>query len=172
MLNIDLTKKCMAAVTLGIVFSANTFMKPRIVEVEEPMKGVTISEKTMDVNWDKIKEENNFVLLHAGNGLKDDEKFDKYYEQARENGLDVGVFITNDLSTYFNNSPSDITKYAEYRYSHVKISELIGKKISYPVYLRIDYDSPIEVALPKEHAIRLFNRYEMIMTHNKFIPII
>ena len=171
MLNVSLTKKCMAIVTAGILLSSKSFLTPRVVEVKDPMKGVAISEETLDVNWNNISAENDFVLIHAGTGAKDDEMFEKNYKKAREKGLEVGVFITNNLSTYYNNSPSDITKYAEYRYSHVKISQLIGKKISYPVYLRIDYgDTPIEFALPKEHANDLFDRYELIMTHNKFIP--
>lgn len=171
MLNVSLTKKCMAIVTAGILLSSKSFLTPRIVEVKDPMKGVAISEETLDVNWDSISAENDFVLIHAGTGAKDDEMFEKNYKKAREKGLEVGVFVTNNLSTYYNNSPSDITKYAEYRYSHVKISQLIGKKISYPIYLRIDYgETPIEFALPKEHANDLFDRYELIMTHNKFIP--
>lgn len=171
MLNINLTKKCMAILTAGIILSSKSFMEPRVVETKDPMHGVTISEKTEDIDWNSIAKKYDFVLLNAGDGITDDTKFEEYYQKARDKKLDVGVFVVNDISTYYNNSPSDITKYAERRYSHVKISQLIGKNISYPVYLRIDYgDIPIDVALPKEHANRLFDRYAMIMNHNKFIP--
>ena len=171
MLNISLTKKCLTFMTASILVSSGTFIAPRITPVEEPMKGAIISSKIDNIDWETLSKENNFVLLHAGSGLKDDEKFEEYYEKSRENGLDVGVIISNELSSYYRNSPSDITLYAERRYSHVKIGQLMDKKISYPVYLRIDYgDTPIEEALPKEHVNSLMNRYELIMKHNKFIP--
>lgn len=171
MLNINLTKTCAAILAAGIILTSKNFTNPRIVPVEDPMKGLTVSEKVDNIDWDALSKNNDFILIHAGTGLEDDEKFDEYYEIAQDKGLDVGVFITNEISTYYRNSPSDVTKYAERRYSHVKISQLLGKNITYPIYLKIDYgETPIEDALPKEHANSLMNRFEMIMRHNKFIP--
>lgn len=171
MLNINLTKACAGIATAGILLSSRGFIESKVVPVEKPMNGVVISEKVENIDWESLSNTKDFVLINAGNGIIDDKSFEDNYSKARKAKLDVGVVINNELSTYYRNTPSDITLYAERRYSHVKISQLMDKVIKYPVYLRIDYgDTPIEVALPKEHANDLFKRYEMIMTHNKFKP--
>ena len=171
MLKVSTTKKCVAILTAGVLLTTKNFLTPRVTEKENAMKGVAISEKTKSVNWDEISKNYDFVLLNAGTGLKEDEKFEEYYKKAKENNLNVGVFIDNQLSTYYDCDPNCITKYAEMRYSHVKIGQMMDKDISYPVYLKIDFDDiPIEIALPKEHANSLFDRFELIMTHNHYIP--
>ena len=171
MSKIRLTKTCMALLTAGIILTSKNFTNPRTVEVEEPLKGAILSSETENVNWNEISNTYDFVLINAGDGVDDDTKFEEYYQEAKEKDLDVGVMIINDISTYYRNTSGNIATYAERRYSHVKISQLLGKDINFPVYLRIDYgDIPIDKALPKEHINSLMNRYELIMRHNKFIP--
>ena len=169
-MKINITKHCVTLLTAGTLITGSKYIKPIITESEFPMKGHEVSE-TVDVNWDDYGKDFDYVVIRVGDGLHLDKKFEENYKTAHKKGIPVGVFIDNDLAKQDYVDENRITLYAEYRYSAIKINQLIGKKINYPVYLRLDYgDRPIEDALPKEWANSLFDRFELIMTHNDFIP--
>ncbi|MBQ8131350.1 MAG: hypothetical protein IJ193_02545 [Bacilli bacterium] len=169
-MKLTVSKYCALILSAGALITGKNAISSSIVESNIPVRGVTISSKEK-VNWEKVSENFDYVYINVGDGLHDDEKFEENYENARKNKIDVGVVIDNQLGYSGWEKPSDMTKYAEYRYSHVKINKLMGKDIKYPIFLKIDYgDRPIEEALPKAYAEDLLNRYELILTHNKYIP--
>ncbi|MDO4996831.1 MAG: hypothetical protein Q4E69_06590 [Bacilli bacterium] len=169
-MKLNITKHCVTILTCGSLITGFKYTRPKITEGEFPIKGHEVSEK-VDINWEDYGDDFDYVVIRVGDGLHLDEKFEDNYKLARKNNVPVGVFIDNTLASEDYCDENRISLYAEYRYSSIKINQLIGKKIDYPVYLRIDYgDRPIEDALPKKHANSLFDRFELIMTHNDFIP--
>ncbi len=168
-MKLTVSKYCALILSAGALITGRNAISSQIVESTIPVRGVTISSKEK-IDWDKLSENFDYVYINVGDGLHDDEKFEENYKKAIKNNLDVGVVIDNKLGYSGWEKPSDMTKYAEYRYSHVKIGKLIDKNIKYPIYLKIEYDKPINEALPKEYAEDLLDRYELILTHNKYVP--
>lgn len=168
-MKLTVSKYCALILSAGALITGKNAISSHIVESSIPGRGVTISSKEK-VDWDMVAKNFDYVYINVGDGLHDDEKFEENYEKAMKNKLDVGVVIDNKLGYSGWEKPSDMTKYAEYRYSHVKIGKLMDKNIKYPIYLKIEYDQPINEALPKEYANDLLDRYELILTHNKYVP--
>lgn len=169
-MKITVTKCCVLLLSAGALITGKNSIQSNIVESNIPVRGVTISSKEK-VDWDKVSENFDFVILNVGDGYHLDTKFEENYRNAKEKHLDVGVVIENKIGYTGWQKPSDFTKYAEYRYSPTKINQIMGKDIKYPIYLKIDYgDSPIRESLPKEYANDLLNRYELIFRHNDYVP--
>lgn len=170
-MKINITKHCVTILTAGTLITGNRYIQPKTTtDLEFPIKGHEVSEN-VNINWDDYGKDFDYVVIRTGDGLHVDEKFEENYKIARKKNIPVGVFVDNDLAKEDHCDENRIVIYAERRYSTTKIEQLIGKKIDYPVYLRLDYgDRPIEDALPKAYANALLDRFELIMTHNNFIP--
>lgn len=169
-MKINITKQCVTILTAGTLITGGKYIKPKTTELEFPIRGHEVSEK-VNINWDDYGTDYDYVVIRTGDGLHEDEKFEENYKIARKKRIPIGVFVDNNLAKEDHVDENRIVIYAERRYSTTKIEQLIGKKIDYPVYLRLDYgDRPIEDALPKAYANALLDRFELIMTHNDFIP--
>lgn len=94
--------------------------------------GLDISKHNGDIDFKKIKDAGNgFVIIRAGYGKVDsqkDPKFETYYKQAKEVGLDVGAYWYS-----YAKNVSDAEKEAKCFYNAIK-----GKKFEYPVYIDME----------------------------------
>lgn len=169
-MKINLTKQCMTILTASTLIAGTNYIKPKVIELKAPLRGIEVSDK-IDINWDNYGKDYDYVVINVGNGLNLNDKFEENYDIAHKKGIPVGVFIDNTLAKKEHTDENDIVLQAERRYSAIKINQLMSKKINYPVYLKLDYgDRPIEDALPKKYANALLDRFEMIMTYNDFVP--
>ena len=94
--------------------------------------GLDISKHQGDITsseWASIKKENSFVIIRAGYGFStEDERFNEYYKEAKENGLNVGAYWYS-----YGLKKGDGKKEAEKFYNVIK-----GKKFEYPVYIDME----------------------------------
>ena len=96
----------------------------------EFLQGIEVSEKQGDIDWKKVKENNNvdFAIIRAGTGKVDDTKFEKNYNGAKEVGIPLGVYwVAEGWDIADANEENQIFK------------EIIdGKKFEFPIYYVIE----------------------------------
>ena len=82
-----------------------------------------------DVDFEKLKEAGvEFVILRVGFDTDLDSRFEKYYEAAREAGLDIGVYFFT-LATNADEARADAKRVASW---------LDGKTFEYPIFYDIE----------------------------------
>lgn len=96
------------------------------------IKGIDVSKHNGTIDFKKVKDSGiKFVIIRIGYGGSapvKDEKFEENYNNARTNGLLVGVYIYSYADT-----PSDITKEKE-----AVIKWLGGRHLDLPVFLDLE----------------------------------
>ena len=88
-------------------------------------KGLDVSSYQKDIDFEKVKSQGfDFVILRAGTGKGKDKKFDTYYKQATNAGLDVGCYFYS-----YATNPEEAKQEAETTIKYIK-----NKKFTYPVF--------------------------------------
>lgn len=96
-------------------------------------KGIDLSKHNIVKDWDKVKEQVDFVIIRAGgnyNGYYKDSKFEQYYDACKLRGIPVGAYYDAGKTFY---STSTGKEYAE----HFK-KLLSGHTFEYPVFVDIE----------------------------------
>lgn len=102
-------------------------------------KGLDISSYQNGINFDEIKSKVDFLILRAGftgwggNGTNKnkDRCFEKFYSQAKERKIPVGVYWYSCANTYEKGKAE-----AEYLY----LNCLVGKQFEYPICIDVEED--------------------------------
>ncbi len=95
-------------------------------------KGIDLSRHNVVTNWDKVKEQVDFVILRAGGnygGYYKDSKFEQYYAACKKLGIPVGAYYDAGKELWC----ADGGAYAQH---FLKL--LQGKSFEYPVYIDIE----------------------------------
>ena len=90
------------------------------------LKGIDVSEEQGNIDWKKIKENNeiDFALIRAGVVNETDSKFEENYKGAKEQGIPIGVYwISKSIDI------SEATVECDSYYDILK-----GKKIEFPIF--------------------------------------
>ena len=96
----------------------------------EILYGFDLSEEQGDIDWKKVKGNNNidFVIIRAGIGNETDTKFEKNYIGAKNNNIPIGLYWTSKAKDEFEASnEAEILK-----------KSLEGKKFEFPIYYVIE----------------------------------
>lgn len=101
--------------------------------------GIDVSKWQGNFNFKKAKAEGvKFAILRGASGTSKDSKFETYYKQAKDQKLNVGVY----LYTYAKNE-AEARVEAEYLFNHC----LRGKTFELPIY--IDIEDKVQKSLSK-----------------------
>ena len=95
-------------------------------------KGIDLSRHNVVTNWEKVKEQVDFVILRAGGnygGYYKDSKFEQYYAACKKLGIPVGAYYDAGKELWC----ADGGAYAQH---FLKL--LQGKTFEYPVYIDIE----------------------------------
>ena len=95
-------------------------------------KGIDLSRHNVVTNWDKVKEQVDFVILRAGGnygGYYKDSKFEQYYAACKKLGIPVGAYYDAGKELWCNDGK-------EYAQHFLKL--ISGKTFEYPVYIDIE----------------------------------
>lgn len=95
-------------------------------------KGIDLSRHNVVTNWDRVKDQVDFVILRAGGnygGYYKDSKFEQYYAACKKFGIPVGAYYDAGKELWC----ADGSAYAQH---FLKL--LQGKTFEYPVYIDIE----------------------------------
>ena len=95
-------------------------------------EGIDLSKHNTVTNWDKVKEQVDFVILRAGGnygGYYKDSKFEQYYDACKRRGIPVGAYYDAGKELYC----ADGRDYADHFMKLLK-----GKVFEMPVYIDIE----------------------------------
>ena len=95
-------------------------------------KGIDLSRHNVVTNWEKVKDQVDFVILRAGGnygGYYKDSKFGQYYEACKFYNIPVGAYYDAGKELSF----ADGKEYAQH---FLKLIQ--GKTFEYPVYIDIE----------------------------------
>ena len=100
------------------------------------MVGIDISSYQKGINFDKLKEKIEFIILRGGftgygNGvsLNKDKCFENFYSEAKKRNIPVGVYWYSCANTYEKGK-----KEAEFLYNNC----LKGKQFEFPIYMDVE----------------------------------
>lgn len=106
--------------------------------LDKALIGCDMSWAQVNVNWDKVSNNFDFVILRATIGQRIDDNFSKYANECNKRNINLGAYCFNDL-TYVK-SGSGFEK-AFTNQVNFFLKQLENKNITYPVYLDIENDS-------------------------------
>lgn len=95
-------------------------------------KGIDLSRHNVVTNWDRVKDQVDFVILRAGGnygGYYKDSKFEQYYAACKKLGIPVGAYYDAGKELWC----ADGSAYAQHF-----LRLLQGKTFEYPVYIDIE----------------------------------
>ena len=131
--------------------------------------GIDVSKWQGNFDFEKAKSEGvKFAILRGAytspsirlNGGKD-LKFDEYYQNAKEQGLNVGVYQYSMAQTV-----AQAKKEAEFLYEHV----LKGKQFELPIY--IDVEDAVQMNLGKRNLTNIIKAWcEYLESKNYFVGV-
>ncbi len=135
--------------------------------------GVDLSKWSYNVDFKALKDAGvDFVILRVGSHTNLDPKFESYYKQAKQVGLDVGVYFFT-YSTNENGAIRDAKNVSKW---------LEGKTLEYPVFFDIEDDSSngyypstftqeqlMEIAHTFMTEMVDYGYYPGLYTNNKFL---
>lgn len=121
--------------------------------------GIDVSRWQGEVDFAAVKADGiDFVILRVGYWDTKDANFDTYYEDAREAGLDIGVYLYS-----YSESKED----AAYEAENV-LSWIEGKTLEYPVYYDIEDASQSE--LTNEGRTALCLEFARVIAEAGYLP--
>lgn len=140
------------------------------MEIDSPIRGCDLSSHQVYTNWDEIDNNYDFVIIRSTIGNKVDEKFNEFYNSANDQGIDIGVYTYNVMSSKNSLSLDDFNSKVNEKIEYL-VTNLKDKKIDYPVFLDIEFDSgEISDLLPSEYINSLLEIFEYKMISNGYIP--
>ena len=106
--------------------------------VDEPIRGCDMSyAQGTNVQWDKMSEYFDFIILRSNIGLTEDDCFATNAKQASLENISIGAYCYNAFDSTDVNSHEEFIKKQEQQADYT-LSVLKNKKIEYPVYLDIE----------------------------------
>lgn len=123
-------------------------------------RGIDVSSYQGNVDFKKVKEAGySFVILRAGTGLGKDKKFDTYYKQATEAGLDIGCYFYSYATTV-----DEVKKEAKDTLKYIN-----GKTFTYPVFYDFEYPELLSYDRIKLNT-RMINTFCRVIKRAGFYP--
>lgn len=95
-------------------------------------EGIDLSRHNVVTNWDRVKDQVDFIILRAGGnygGYYKDSKFEQYYAACKKLGIPVGAYYDAGKELWCNDGK-------EYAQHFLKL--ISGKTFEYPVYIDIE----------------------------------
>lgn len=94
-----------------------------------PIYGIDVSVWQGDVNWGKVAgTDTEFAILRVGYNDKIDAQFENNYNNAKANGVPVGVYMYSYA----------VTEQAAIEEAEIVLERIKGKQFEYPIYLDIE----------------------------------
>ena len=141
-------------------------------EVETPLRGCDLSyAQAKNSNWEELKDNFSFIILRATNGLSVDDTFEYNVSNCASNNIPIGVYCYNGFDKNNCTNISEFKKRQEEQADFI-LSKLKNKKISYPVYLDIEYESDkiLSEKLPKKYISAMINIWKDKISSSSYIP--
>lgn len=131
---------------------------------DKMIMGCDISYCQSDVDWDKTKENFDFVIIRVTQGTSLDENFVSHIENANKHDVAAGVYCFNNYTTA---SCDSFDKFMEMERAQADkvIDALKNHKIDYPVYLDIErwrdreFGVSWDKLLPKDYTVSMINTW-------------
>lgn len=106
--------------------------------VDTPIRGCDMSyAQGTNVQWDKMSEYFDFIILRSNIGLTEDDCFATNAKQASLENISIGAYCYNAFDSTDVNSHEEFIKKQEQQADYT-LSVLKNKKIEYPVYLDVE----------------------------------
>ena len=137
--------------------------------VDEPIRGCDMSyAQGTNVQWDKMSDYFDFIILRSNIGLTEDDCFATNAKQASLENISIGAYCYNEYNSSDVNSHEEFVKKQEQQADYT-LSILKNKKIEYPVYLDIEgkVDS---TTYKKEDVQAMLDIWVNKMTLSGYIP--
>ena len=111
-------------------------------------RGIDISHWNGDIDFSKVAQSQNFVIIKAGGsdkGFYKDKRFEEYYAQAKENGINVGAYYyVGSKCISYNDGVADAERF---------LNIVKGKQFEYPLYIDLESTDPKDKAGATEACI-------------------
>ncbi len=123
--------------------------------------GVDLSKHNGDnIDFEELKDAGiDFVILRAGHiGEQPDKKFERYYKEAREAGLDIGCYFYSYAETV-----AEAKEEAE-----ILLDLIEGKTFEYPVYF--DLEDSCQIELSTDRRMKMCYAFCEILIENGYFP--
>lgn len=137
--------------------------------------GCDISYCQDNVDWDKAKENFDFVIVRVSQGNSLDERFTSHIENANKHGVAAGVYCFNN---YNAKSCDNLERFVELEKNQADfvVNSLQNHKIDYPVYLDIErcrnneYGVSWNELLPRDYTVSMINTWCSKIDSAGYIP--
>lgn len=141
----------------------------QIVELEQYKVGCDISYCQADNNnWDKLKENFDYIILKCSQGLNEDPYFEKNARNCNIEEIPIGVYVYNEY--WKDNYTLEKFKKLQQQQADYAVSLLNNKKIDYPVYLDIEKTKFTENDLPSDYARAMLDIWYNTISSAGYIP--
>lgn len=169
----DLEEGCEVKIPSRVGASVKTLTDDSLDD--EMIMGCDISYCQGNVDWNKAKENFDFVIVRVSQGISLDESFTSHIENANKNGVAAGIYCFNN---YNAKSCENLERFVELEKNQADfvVSSLQNHKIDYPVYLDIERWRENEFGvswnelLPKDYTVSMINTWCSKIDNAGYIP--
>ena len=142
---------------------------------DEMIMGCDISSYQNNVDWEKTRENFEFVIIKVSQGNSIDNRFTSHIENANKYDIAAGVYCFNNYSA---KNCGDFERFVELEkeQADVAISALGNHKVDFPVYLDVERinssESGVEwdYILPKKYVVSMINTWSDKVSEAGYIP--
>lgn len=142
---------------------------------DKMIMGCDISYCQNNIDWEKAKENFEFVIIRVTQGTSLDEEFVSHIENANKHDVAAGVYCFNNYTT---SSCDSIDKFMDMEVAQADavIDALKNHKIDYPVYLDIERCGNRESGvswdelLPKDYTVSMINTWCSKIDEAGYVP--
>lgn len=170
----DLRKK---DISEGTVIRFPSLVAPTIPSGEfktlnEPLVGADLSyAQGSNVDWNKMKENFQFLILKCSQGMELDTHFENNVKNSNLYGIPIGAYCYNAYNLT-NTISIDDFRVREEQQADFVLNALKNKKIDYPVYLDVELPSGGNWSefYNSEYIEVMLNTWEMKMRQSGYLP--
>ncbi len=170
----DLRKK---DISEGTVIRFPSLVAPTIPSGEfktlnEPLVGADLSyAQGSNVDWNKMKENFQFLILKCSQGMELDTHFENNVKNSNLYGIPIGAYCYNAYNLT-NTISIDDFRVREEKQADFVLNALKNKKIDYPVYLDVELPSGGNWSefYNSEYIEVMLNTWEMKMKQSGYLP--
>lgn len=170
----DLRKK---DISEGTVIRFPSLVAPTIPSGEfktlnEPLVGADLSyAQGSNVDWNKMKENFQFLILKCSQGMELDTHFENNVKNSNLYGIPIGAYCYNAYNLT-NTISIDDFRVREEQQTDFVLNALKNKKIDYPVYLDVELPSGVNWSefYNSEYIEVMLNTWEMKMRQSGYLP--
>ncbi len=138
---------------------------------EEFIRGCDISTHQSHIDWDKLSENFDYIIIRSNFGTKADKKYEENIANAQEYGIPAGVYCYNVYSAKSCNLEE--FKQSQQKQAEKTLELLKNKDIVYPVYLDIEQegqDIPWNKYIPEEYVMSMVDIWCDTMSSVGYVP--